>query len=107
MKINIEPTPELYNAPINGVSVPVRIWRGFTDNGIAIEAYVLSITPDDEGEHEKLKAALPFFMVPSRTLYRIGDSDAARQQAMDDLAAEPQKLGLYDLPPQDNETGNG
>ncbi len=73
MRIDIEPTPELYDAPINGVAVPVRIWRGFTDNGAAIEAYVLMITPDSDEDQVKLKAGLPFFMVPSRVAYQIAD----------------------------------
>jgi len=73
MRIEIEPTPELYDAPINGVTVPVRIWRGFTDNGAAIEAYVLSITPNSEEDQVKLKAGLPFFMAPSRNMYQIAD----------------------------------
>jgi hypothetical protein len=73
MRIDIEPTPELYDAPINGVIVPVRIWRGTTNNGANIEAYVLSITPDSDEDAVKLKAELPFFMTPSRQQYQIAD----------------------------------
>jgi hypothetical protein len=42
MKITIEPTRELYNARINDATVPVRMWRGRTADGIEIEAYFSS-----------------------------------------------------------------
>ena len=71
LRIDIEPTPELYAAPINGVNVPVRIWRGFTNNGAKIEAYVLSITPDTDEDQDKLNQALPLFMVRSNRMYQI------------------------------------
>jgi hypothetical protein len=75
MRIDIEPTPEMYDAPINGQKIPVRIWRGFSDNGVALEAYVLSITPDQDDDTQKLRDSLPFFMVPSRVMYRIDATD--------------------------------
>jgi len=71
MEMHIEPTPELYEAPINGVMVPVRIWHGFTSGGVAIEAYVLSITPVDHADSVALKAELPSFMRPSRDMFHI------------------------------------
>ena len=73
MKIYLEPTPELYLAPINGVDVPVRIWRGATNSGLPIEAYVLSITPDNDDDSPLLKAELPAFMKPSRQTFKIGN----------------------------------
>lgn len=73
MRIDIEPTPEMFDAPINGVIVPVRIWRGFADSGVPIEAYVLSITADESADVEKLRSTLPFFMTPSRQMYQIAD----------------------------------
>lgn len=71
MRIDIEPTPEMYEAPINGVSVPVRIWHGFTENGVAIEAYVIAITPDYPEDAAKLEMEMPFFMVRSQQMYQI------------------------------------
>jgi hypothetical protein len=71
MKVTIEPTPELYQAPINGVKVPVRVWRGVDDRGNPMDVYVLSIVPDDGVDLEQFRAGLPDFMVPSRQLYEI------------------------------------
>lgn len=81
MKIVLEPTPELYQAPVNGVHVPVRIWRGRTLGGTPIEAYVLSITPDNEADSERLQAELPPFMVHSRDLYDIDTRSEAERRA--------------------------
>ena len=81
MRIDIEPTPELYEAPINGAHVPVRIWKGFTDNGAAIEAYVLSITPNTSEDGAKLKSALPFFMVRSQQMYQVADYEKDKPDA--------------------------
>lgn len=71
MNITIEPTPEKYDAPINGVMVPVRIWKGRTEGGVEIEAYVLSITPNTPHDVARLKDELPPFMKPSRDTYTI------------------------------------
>ena len=81
MKIVIEPTPELYQAPINGVHVPVRIWRGRTLSGTPIKACVLSIIPNDEGDADRLQAELPPFMVRSRDLYDINTRSEAERRA--------------------------
>lgn len=75
MKATIEPTPELYDAPINGVKVPVRIWKGTTEGGVAIEAYVLSITPDNDADAPRLKVELPAFVRPSRETFTIDTSE--------------------------------
>jgi hypothetical protein len=82
MKATLEPTPELYRAPINGVQVPVRIWRGATGGGVPIEAYVLSITPDDAADQERLRAELPPFMRHSREMYDI-DTRAESAESAD------------------------
>jgi hypothetical protein len=74
MKIEIEPTPELYEAPINDVLVPVRIWRGRTSGGVAIEAYILSVTPNDPADSDRLRSELPPFMGRSRDTYKIDTS---------------------------------
>lgn len=71
LSIQIEPTPEMYDAPINGVQVPVRVWKGYTQGGVQIEAYVLSIVPHDDEAVRALMAELPSFMRPSRELYAI------------------------------------
>jgi hypothetical protein len=67
MKMTIYPTPEIWNAPINGVQVPVRVWIGETDSGIRVEAYVLSIVPLNPSD----KLAVPDFMVKSRDMFSI------------------------------------
>lgn len=83
MKATLEPTPELFQAPINGVRVPCRVWRGTTEGGVPIEAYVLSIVPDPPIPDlmaelsDQLKAELPPFMVPSRQLLDIDLDDEA------------------------------
>lgn len=71
MNITITPTPELYEAPINGVKVPVRIWSGVTSEGVRIEAYVLSITPSNASEHGQLQLSLPNFMRRSSDMFQI------------------------------------
>lgn len=71
MKIVVAPTLEIWDAPINGVKVPVRIWVGYTEGGIAIEAYVLSITPDAVADSPRLNAEMPGFMRPSRETFVI------------------------------------
>lgn len=80
MKATVEPTPDLYDAPINGVMVPVRIWRGRTEGGVPIEAYVLTITPEHAADAATLQAELPGYMRPTREMYRIDTrSEAARR----------------------------
>ena len=59
MKITIEPTREVYNVRINDTTVPVRMWRGRTDDGIEIEAYLLAIAPASEGDLEALRKQFP------------------------------------------------
>jgi hypothetical protein len=73
MHIKIEPTPELYNGPINGVEIPLRIWKGRTEGGVEIEAYVLAITPNNAQDWERLRVELPEFMVRARQAFAIGD----------------------------------
>jgi len=55
MRITLEPTPEMFDAPINGVKVPTRVWKGRTDSGLEIEAYILSIVPENETDAELLR----------------------------------------------------
>lgn len=71
----------MYDAPINGVLVPVRIWSGTTAGGVPIEAYVLAITPNEETDVARLKAELPPFMSPAREKYTIDVGDAMQQRA--------------------------
>jgi hypothetical protein len=59
MKITIEPTRELYNARINDTVVPVRMWRGQTNDGIEIEAYLLAIAPVSAANGERLRKKFP------------------------------------------------
>lgn len=79
--ITMEPTAEMFEAPINGVKVPVRIWAGVTSGGVKVEAYVLSITPNDDADAAKMKAELPGFMVPSRAVYSIDTRSVAEKRA--------------------------
>ena len=59
MNITIEPTRELYNARINDTVVPVRMWRGRTNDGIEIEAYLLAIAPVSAANGERLRTKFP------------------------------------------------
>jgi hypothetical protein len=91
MNIVIEPTPEMFEAHINGAVIPVRIWAGRTQGGIPIEAYVLSITPNDSDDVAGLRAELPSYMKPSRETFSIDTrSDAERRaQHIHDTGEEP------------------
>lgn len=73
MWVKLEPTPEIFEAVVNGATVPLRIWAGQTGGGVPIEAYILSITPNDPADSPTLKAELPLFMGPSRQAFAIGD----------------------------------
>jgi hypothetical protein len=59
MKITIEPTREIYNAPINDTIVPVRMWRGRTEDGIEIEVYILAIAPAQDADVEQIRRQFP------------------------------------------------
>lgn len=72
MKVTLEPTPEMWDGNINGVTVPFRIWAGQTEGGIKIEAYVFAITPNVGEDEERFRAELPNFMVPARDIADIG-----------------------------------
>lgn len=71
MKINVEPTPEQYTPTINGQKIPTRVWKGVTDQGTEIEAYVLSIVPMHDGDAERMHAEMPPFMKRSRDTFHI------------------------------------
>jgi len=71
MKITIEPTREQFDAPINGAIIPLRVWFGRTEGGIPIEAFILSITPNDPAQGLALRAELPPFMRPSRETFTV------------------------------------
>lgn len=74
MYLTIEPTEEMYNAPINGQLIPIRIWHGYTEGGIAVEAYVLAIGPDSPLDATRFGAELPAFMKRSHEMYDIDTS---------------------------------
>jgi hypothetical protein len=78
--ITIEPTPEQYEVPLkSGDKVPTRIWAGHTSGGIAVEAYVFSITPDDEVDAERLHSEMPDYMQATRQKVEIGADDPLAQ----------------------------
>lgn len=79
MNVLLEPTPEIDWFIINGGRVPLRIWRGATDGGIAIEAYVLSIVPVDHADDARLKEAIPEFMSRCFGGARISMQSTARK----------------------------
>lgn len=89
MKITIEPAPEMFECPFNGQLIPCRIWNGFMDNGIEIEAYVFSIVPLRAEDHEAMKAKLPAFMRPAQDVFSIDLSDQTKSNAL--------KRALYQL----------
>jgi len=72
MRVTAEPTPELDNIKINGVDVPMRIWRAWTDQGTRLEMCVLSVIPHHDDE-EKWKAERPDFMKMARSIMQIAD----------------------------------
>ena len=67
--MTIEPTDERYEAPIDGKLIPVRIWRGKTEGGIPLEAYVLSVTPQFDEDAERLGTELG--LRPTRETYKV------------------------------------
>ena len=71
--ITVKPTQEIWNATINGTVIPLRVWEGVTSGGLAIDAYVLSIVPDDDTG--QLSKELPSFMVKSREMFTIEVED--------------------------------
>lgn len=76
MKITLERTDETFEAPLKGgIKVPTRVWRGTTDKGTEIEAYVLSLVPADPENltnAERLqKECREAGMVPARQVYDI------------------------------------
>ena len=82
MKVTASPTEEKFDAPINGVFVPTRIWIGKTEGGVEIELYVLSIVPKNDADSEKLKEEIPSFMKPSRETFTINlEEDPAARRA--------------------------
>src|SRR4051812_13096253 len=85
MQILIEPTPELDDMRINGTTVPVRIWRGVTQAGAAVEVLVLSVIPNSETDSTVFKTELPDFMVPSRQVYEI---DGRQKEPLPPMTAD-------------------
>lgn len=71
MNITIEPTEEISEVVINGVKVPTRVWKGATEKGVTLEAFVLCIVPVVHAEVEALKAELPAYMKPARDTFAI------------------------------------
>ena len=74
MSITIEPTPEVFEVPVNGVKVPTRVWVGTTDKGTRIDVYVFSIVPTDSND---LAAELPGFMRQTREVCTINLGEEA------------------------------
>jgi hypothetical protein len=74
--MTIEPTPEVYEVPVNGVKVPMRVWHGYTAGGVEVEAYVFSIVPEHGEQTKSLRAELPEFMRPTREVCKIDLPDA-------------------------------
>jgi hypothetical protein len=70
MKVSIEPTEEIWEAPVNGVRVPLRVYRGKTEGGVPCDVYVLSIVPD-EGHRAAFMVERPEYMRPSRNALQV------------------------------------
>lgn len=81
MKITIEATAEIFEAPINGTKVPVRVWTGQTEGGIGIEAYVLSIVPKEPLDHARMASELPGCMRPSSQMFTIDTRSDTEKRA--------------------------
>jgi hypothetical protein len=56
MKITIESTDKITSLEIregrHGISMPARIWEGFTDSGIPVHVFVTRIAPTVEDKPE-------------------------------------------------------
>lgn len=83
MRVIAEPTPEMDELSINGVKVPVRIWRGTTYGGIELEILVLSFMSVNSADHARLQAEQPSYIKPSRDTFKIAfpDEQAAEAEA--------------------------
>lgn len=51
MKLTLEPTPQIQN--VDGA--PARIWKGFTDQGVEVLAWIRTVQPQTH-DAEKLAA---------------------------------------------------
>lgn len=71
MRIIIDVTAELFQAVVNGATIPLRVWTGHTERGIPVDAYVLAITPGNAEDHQRLRAEMPSFMRPARDAFTI------------------------------------
>jgi hypothetical protein len=71
MKAMLQPTPETFDVHANGQTMRTRIWRGYTEANIAIEAYVVAIVPVQAEHHAALASELPEFMRPARESLKV------------------------------------
>lgn len=71
MKVQLEPTPEMFMIHANGQTMETRIWRGYTENNVAIEAYVVAIVPVCGELTAALASELPEFMRPARESLKV------------------------------------
>ena len=56
MKVTLESTTKIVELTLNGVTVPARIWEGFTEHGIGCHAFITRIAVregDNAAEFEK------------------------------------------------------
>jgi hypothetical protein len=76
--ITLRPTEEVWQAKINGGTVPLRLWEGTTAKGQAVIAHIMSIVPDPATEVTAciLALQLPLFMKLSRETFAIDTTDS-------------------------------
>ena len=70
MQVKVEPTPEMFSVPVHGVMVPVRIWRGVTESGVAMDLYVFSVVPDEDCR-DQFELEKPGYMKRTRDVCHI------------------------------------
>ena len=78
-----------HNAVINDAVVPVRTWRGRTDGGVEIEAYLLAVAPVAEADTAQLREEFPPFLLQSLAIKKIGEWPKRYRRLIPALHARP------------------
>lgn len=64
-------TEEIYYAPINDSTIPMRVWIGRACNGARIDAYILAVVPESEDDFKKFQEVVPPFMRRANKLFKV------------------------------------
>ena len=60
MRLTLESTSLIVDFTQNGQTIPVRVWRGYSDAGIEVAAFIATVSPQthEAAAHEQFKAEL-------------------------------------------------